>query len=103
MEIFAIVNGNVLSYILDPKFSQTLPVIPSEVEYVNFTWKAGNKKYNYHFDTLNSSDPMILKPPLISIKTKGRVPRRPKGKDFLLSNQRGQCFSSTIVALLRCS
>ncbi|XP_077295313.1 WNT inhibitory factor 1 isoform X2 [Arctopsyche grandis] len=78
MEIYAIINGNVLPYILVPNFSQALPVIPSEVSYVNFTWQAGKRKYLYHFDTLNSSDPSILKPPIISIKTKGRVPRYAK-------------------------
>ena len=84
MEIFAIANGDVLPYILVPNFSQALPVIPSEVSSVNFTWKAGNRKYFYHFDTLNSSDPSILKPPIISIKTKGRVPRRPKGEQSFI-------------------
>lgn len=78
MEIYAIVNGNVLPYILDPNFEHYLPVIPSEVSYVNFTWKAGNKKYNYHFDQLQSYDESILEAPEISIKTKGRVPKRPK-------------------------
>lgn len=78
MEIYAIVNGNVLAYILDPNFENYLPVIPSEVNYVNFTWKAGNKKYNYNFDKLQSYDESILEAPVISIKTKGRVPKRPK-------------------------
>ncbi|XP_063242812.1 protein shifted isoform X2 [Bacillus rossius redtenbacheri] len=78
MEIYAIVDGHVLPYILDPKFEQYLPIIPSEVAYVNFTWKSGVKKYNYHFDNLQSFDETILEPPVISIKTKGRVPRRPK-------------------------
>ncbi|CAG9759532.1 unnamed protein product [Ceutorhynchus assimilis] len=78
MEIYAIVNGNVLPYILDPNFENYLPVIPSEVSYVNFTWKAGNKKYYYHFDKLESSDESVLEAPVISIKTKGRVPKRPK-------------------------
>lgn len=31
MEIYAIVDGHVLPYILDPNFEQYLPVIPSEV------------------------------------------------------------------------
>ncbi|CAG2064768.1 unnamed protein product [Timema podura] len=31
MEIYAIVDGHVLPYILDPKFEQYLPIIPSEV------------------------------------------------------------------------
>lgn len=78
MEIYAIANGNVLPYILDPNFEKYLPLIPSEVSYVNFTWKAGMKKYYYNFDRLQSFDESILEPPVISIKTKGRVPRRPK-------------------------
>lgn len=84
MEIYAIMNGNVLSYILDPNFEKYLPVIPSEVSYVNFTWKAGLKKYYYHFDRLQSFDESILKAPVISINTKGRVPRRPKEFSILL-------------------
>ncbi|GBP51764.1 Protein shifted [Eumeta japonica] len=77
MQVYAIVHGNVSPYILDPNFSHKLPIIPSEVGYVNFTWKAGSKFY-YHFDTLTSSDPKTLKPPVLSIKTKGRVPKRAK-------------------------
>lgn len=78
MEIYAIINGNVQPHILDPNFEKYLPVIPSEVSYVNFTWKSGNKKYYYNFDRLESYDPQILEPPVISIKTKGKVPKRPK-------------------------
>nr|CAD7595724.1 unnamed protein product [Timema genevievae] len=84
MEIYAIVDGHVLPYILDPKFEQYLPIIPSEVAYVNFTWKSGVKKYYYHFDRLQSFDENILESPVISIKTKGRVPRRPKVFSVLL-------------------
>ncbi|XP_073999204.1 protein shifted-like isoform X1 [Rhodnius prolixus] len=78
MEIYAIVDGKVLPYILDPNFEEHLPVIPSEVNYVNFTWKSGLKKYYYNFDRLQSFDEAILDPPVITIKTKGRIPRRPK-------------------------
>ncbi|XP_069700311.1 protein shifted-like [Periplaneta americana] len=78
MEIYAIMDGHVLPYILDPNFEKYLPIIPSEVGYVNFTWKSGVKKYYYNFDRLQSFDETILEPPVISIKTKGRVPRRPK-------------------------
>ncbi|XP_055713451.1 protein shifted-like isoform X1 [Phlebotomus papatasi] len=78
MKIFAIDNGKVSPHIKDPNFSMYLPTIPSEVSYVNFTWKSGAKKYDYHFDRLQSLDENILKPPSISIKTKGRVPRNPK-------------------------
>ncbi|XP_063375462.1 protein shifted isoform X1 [Cydia amplana] len=78
MQVFAILNGRIPQYILDPQFSHKLPTIPSEVGYVNFTWKS-RKKYHYHFDILTSSDPMVLKPPVLSIKTQGRVPsKRPK-------------------------
>ncbi|XP_023705809.1 protein shifted isoform X1 [Cryptotermes secundus] len=78
MEIYAIMDGHVLPYILDPNFEKHLPIIPSEVGYVNFTWKSGTKKYYYNFDRLQSFDEAVLEPPVISIKTKGRVPRKPK-------------------------
>ncbi|XP_034237856.1 protein shifted isoform X1 [Thrips palmi] len=84
MEIYAIVDGHVLPYILDPNFEKYLPIIPSEVGYVNFTWKSGIKKYYYNFDRLQSFDEKILEPPVISIKTRGRVPRRPKVFSVLL-------------------
>ena len=79
MEIYAITEGIVLSYLLDPEFENKLPVIPNEVAYVNFTWKSGMKKYYYNFFKLKSCDEMILKTPSITIKTRGRVPKRPKG------------------------
>ncbi|XP_065288297.1 protein shifted isoform X6 [Dermacentor albipictus] len=79
MEIFAILDGVVLPYILDPNFEKYLPVIPSGVQSVNFTWKAGeNKHYYYDFDILESLDGSILKDPVISIETKGKVPRKAK-------------------------
>lgn len=84
MEIYAIMNGNVLSYILDPNFEKYLPVIPSEVGLVNFTWKAGLKKYYYNFDRLESYNESILEAPVISIKQKGRIPKRPKEFSILL-------------------
>ncbi|XP_039276528.1 protein shifted [Nilaparvata lugens] len=85
MEIYAIMDGNVLEYILDPNFERYLPIIPSEVEYVNFTWKSGmKKKYYYNFDRLQSFDEAILEPPVISIKTKGKVPKRAKVFSVLL-------------------
>lgn len=84
MEIYAIMNGNVQPHILDPNFEKYLPVIPSEVSTVNFTWKSGNKKYYYNFDTLKSYDPQILGSPVTSIKTKGKVPKRPKEFSVLL-------------------
>lgn len=80
MKIYAIDNGRVSPHIRDPMFSQYLPIIPSEVSCVNFTWKSGSKKYHYNFDRLVSEDETILKPPTISIKTSGRVPKNAKGK-----------------------
>ncbi|XP_022253238.1 protein shifted-like isoform X3 [Limulus polyphemus] len=78
MEIFAIADGTVLPYILDPNFEKYLPVIPSEVSSVNFTWKSGdNKQYNYNFENLQSFNEDILSNPVISIETKGRVPKKP--------------------------
>ncbi|XP_042236024.1 uncharacterized protein LOC121875523, partial [Homarus americanus] len=78
MEIYAIHNGRVLPYILDPNFEKQLPVIPSEVENVNFTWRAGSKKYYYTFDRLYSQDEEVLKVPVLSLPTHGRVPKKPK-------------------------
>ncbi|KAJ0182247.1 hypothetical protein K1T71_001616 [Dendrolimus kikuchii] len=77
MQVFAIVNGHVSPYVLDPNFSHKLPIIPSEVGYVNFTWRS-KKRYYYNFDTLTSSDLNVLKPPVLSIKTQGRVPKTAK-------------------------
>lgn len=79
MEIHVIDEGNVLPYVLDPNFEKYLPMIPSEVNSVNFTWRSGPKKYYYHFNVLKTLDESILDPPQISIKTKGRIPRRAKG------------------------
>lgn len=79
MKIYAIDNGKVSAHIKDPNFNQYLPVIPSEVSSVNFTWKSGPKKYDYNFDRLQSLDESILKPPTLSIKIKGRIPQEPKG------------------------
>lgn len=80
MEIYAITEGRVLSYLLDPDFETKVPIIPSEVSCVNFTWKSGIKKYYYNFYRLTSLDETILKTPSITIKTHGRVPKKPKGK-----------------------
>ncbi|XP_050669775.1 protein shifted isoform X2 [Leptidea sinapis] len=77
MQVFAIQNGIISPYILEPNFSHKLPIIPSEVGYVNFTWRS-KKRYYYNFDTLTSSDLKVLKPPILSIKTQGRVPKTPK-------------------------
>jgi len=84
MEIYVIANGRVLSYILDPMFEKYLPIIPSEVGYVNFTWRSGEKKYYYRFDRLQSFDEDILEPPTVSVDTHGRIPRKPKVFSVLL-------------------
>ncbi|XP_035213571.1 protein shifted-like isoform X3 [Stegodyphus dumicola] len=78
MEIFAIVDGVVLPYILDPNFENYLPVIPAEVESVNFTWRSGDQKYYYDFDQLKSFNESILRDPVVSIETRGKVPRKPR-------------------------
>jgi WNT inhibitory factor 1 len=36
MEIYAIMDGHVLPYILDPNFEEHLPIIPSEVSDSNY-------------------------------------------------------------------
>lgn len=59
--------------------NNNLPIIPTEVSNVNFTWKAGSKKYTYHFDQLQSSDETILKSPTVSIDSQGKVPQESKG------------------------
>lgn len=79
MEIYAIAEGRVISHLLDPEFERKLPIIPSEVSHVNFTWKAGTKKYHYNFFRLKSFDESILKTPSITIDMRGRIPKRPKG------------------------
>nr|CAG4649312.1 EOG090X05QS [Scapholeberis mucronata] len=85
MEILIAADGRVLPYILDPNFEKYLPIIPSEVGYVNFTWKSGeSQKYFYHFDRLQSFNEDILQPPTVSVKTQGRVPRKPKVFSVLL-------------------
>ncbi|XP_068245087.1 uncharacterized protein [Palaemon carinicauda] len=78
MEIFVIHDGKVLPYILDPNFEKHLPVIPYEVQRVNFTWQAGRKRYYYTFDRLYSHNPEILEAPVVSLPPTGRIPRKPK-------------------------
>ncbi|XP_063851472.1 protein shifted-like [Scylla paramamosain] len=78
MEIFVIHNGRILPYILDPNFEKQLPVIPAQVENVNFTWCAGNKKYEYTFDQLQSQEEELLQVPTLSIAPHGTVPRKPR-------------------------
>ncbi|KAG0729152.1 Wnt inhibitory factor 1 [Chionoecetes opilio] len=81
MEIFVIHNGRVLPYILDPNFEKQLPVIPAQVENVNFTWRSGSKKYKYTFDYLHSEAEELLGVPTLSIPSHGTVPRKPRGPD----------------------
>ncbi|XP_045102802.1 protein shifted-like [Portunus trituberculatus] len=78
MEIFVIHDGRILPYILDPNFEKQLPVIPAQVENVTFTWSAGNKKYRYTFDQLQSQEEALLQVPTLSIAPHGTVPRRPQ-------------------------
>ncbi|XP_059480718.1 protein shifted isoform X2 [Neocloeon triangulifer] len=78
IDIDAIRDERISPYILDPKFEEYLPMIPSEVGYVNFTWQSGVRKYVYHFDKLESHNKQILESPQISIPVKGRIPKRPK-------------------------
>ena len=79
LKIYAILDGNVLPYVLDPNFEKHLPIIPFEVSSVNFTWKSGDSKvYYYDFDQLFSYNEDILNPPIISIEPKGRVPKKAK-------------------------
>lgn len=66
-------------HLKSPNFNSNLPIIPSEMTCVNFTWRSGNKKYYYHFDRLQSLDETILKPPTVSIRIKGKVPQDAKG------------------------
>ncbi|KAJ8670399.1 hypothetical protein QAD02_001658 [Eretmocerus hayati] len=84
MEIYAIDEGRVVPYLLDPEFDSKLPVIPNEMSYVNFTWKSGVKKYLYDFFLLKSFDEAILQTPSITIKKQGRVPKREKEFSILL-------------------
>jgi len=78
MEIHVISEGSVQPYLLDPNFENYLPIIPSEVGVVNFTWRAGERKYFYNFDRLQSFNEQVLLPPIVSIDTRGRIPRKPK-------------------------
>lgn len=84
IKIYAIQNGRVYTDLRDPNFNQYLPTIPSEVNSVNFTWQSGNKKYDYNFDRLKSTDESILKTPTVSIKTKGRIPHHEKDFSIFL-------------------
>lgn len=82
LKIYAIDNGRVSMHLKSPNFNKNIPIIPSEVSSVNFTWRAGTKKYYYHFDRLLSLDESILKPPKVSIEDHGDVPKKAKGVFF---------------------
>ncbi|XP_026680038.1 protein shifted-like [Diaphorina citri] len=73
-----------------------------QMGYVNFTWKSGMKKYYYNFDRLQSFNENILEPPSVSIKTTGRIPRRPKVFSIQLkcSGNRSGIASFTIGLLI---
>lgn len=79
MKIYAIDNGKVSMHLKSPNFNNNLPIIPSELTCVNFTWRSGAKRYYYHFDRLQSLDESMLKPPTVSIRIKGKVPQEAKG------------------------
>jgi len=68
------------------------------VGYVNFTWKSGAKRYYYNFDRLQTFDEGVLEPPMISINTSGRVPKKPKGEFDLFSRQNG-CLTPVLKSL----
>lgn len=77
MKISAIVDGDVMQTLLDPNFEKYLPVIPSEVASVNFTWKSGeNRNYYYVFEELHTFNEDILNSPVISIEHSGYVPKK---------------------------
>jgi len=48
--LYAIHNSRVTNDLRDTTLYNFL-VIPSEVNYVNFTWKSGRRKYFYDFDS----------------------------------------------------
>ena len=101
MEIYVIYNGVVSPILLDPNFEEHLQVVPAEVNYVNFTWKAGNRKYFYNFNRLKSFNEVILRPPLISIKTDGKIPKRPKEFSVFLTCRENSSGNATFdISLL---
>lgn len=77
LRIYGIINGTVQDE-LKPNFNNFLPIIPTEVSTVNFTWRSGKMRYNYTFDPLESSDNTIIDTPYVSINTSGRIPKREK-------------------------
>ena len=80
MSIPVIVDSIVLPYILDPNFEKYLPIIPPQLNSFNFTWKGGvsgsSSTFYYLFDELRSYNKSILGDPVISIDSKGSVPKK---------------------------
>lgn len=78
MEIPVIIDGVVMSFVREPNFEKTLPVIPYEVSSVNFTWSTGCcRSYSYDFYLLESSNTSVLANPSVTIPREGQVPRNP--------------------------
>ena len=80
--IHVVANGVVMPYLLDRNLETHLPVIPPEVAEVRFRWRTGHRKYNYNFYRLESHDQDLLHNPTIDIPLKGRIPKKPGGKNF---------------------
>ncbi|CAG2169495.1 unnamed protein product [Oppiella nova] len=79
LKIYAILDGNVLPYVLDPNLDKYLPTLPFSVSSVNLTWKSGDHHmYSYDFDELVSYNQEILSQPILSIESKGKVPKKAK-------------------------
>ncbi|KQS30497.1 protein shifted isoform X3 [Drosophila erecta] len=81
--LYAIHNSRVTNDLRDTTLYNFL-VIPSEVNYVNFTWKSGRRKYFYDFDRLQTMDESILKAPTLSIRKSGRIPQEQKNFSIFL-------------------
>lgn len=77
MDIYVIKEGRVLPYILDPEFSERLPVIPPEITKFEFKWRGAHpKRYRYEFDRLESSNLDVMGSPSASLPLSGKLPRR---------------------------
>lgn len=77
MSIPVIVDSVVLPYILDPNFEKYLPIIPPQLNSFNFTWRGGGTgSFYYLFDELSSYNKSILADPMISIESRGSVPKQ---------------------------
>lgn len=75
MDIYIIRNGAVVSYLQDAYFDSQLPILPSEVDFVELTWKAEVEPFMYKFSDVRSLEPQTLYDPLLSIPTAGVVPK----------------------------